>query len=124
MVSFKTIEFNKKEPMYPQLSNFIKKQILAGNLKNYEELPSRRELALLLSINPNTVQKAYKQLEEEGLIKTINNVKSVILVDDEIVQAIKQEFIEETFKRFTADCKGNGLDFQQTIALLTTYWSN
>ena len=55
-MNLQDIQFNKKEPMYPQLSRYIKKLILADELKHYEELPSRRELALQLSINPNTVQ--------------------------------------------------------------------
>ena len=53
-MNLQDIQFNKKEPMYPQLSRYIKKLILADELKHYEELPSRRELALQLSINPNT----------------------------------------------------------------------
>lgn len=45
-MNLQDIQFNKKEPMYPQLSRYIKKLILADELKHYEELPSRRELAL------------------------------------------------------------------------------
>ena len=46
MVSFKEIQFNKKEAVYPQLVAYVKKQILIGSVENNEELPSRRELAL------------------------------------------------------------------------------
>ena len=87
-MNLQDIQFNKKEPMYPQLSRYIKKLILADELKHYEELPSRRELALQLSINPNTVQKAYKQLEDEGIIKTIRNVRSVVIVNEKILDKV------------------------------------
>ena len=113
-MNLQDIQFNKKEPMYPQLSRYIKKLILADELKHYEELPSRRELALQLSINPNTVQKAYKQLEDEGIIKTISNVRSVVIVN---------EMIEETMKEFVKECQTSGLDFQQTIVWLTKLWN-
>lgn len=117
------ITFNKKEPMYPQLSRYIKKLILADELKLYEELPSRRELALQLSINPNTVQKAYKQLEDEGIIKTISNVKSVVIVNEETLEKLRNEMIEVTMKKFVKECQTSGLDFQQTIAWLTKLWN-
>lgn len=122
-MNLQDIQFNKKEPMYPQLSRYIKKLILADELKHYEELPSRRELALQLSINPNTVQKAYKQLEDEGIIKTISNVKSVVIVNEKILEKLRSEMIEETMKEFVKEGQTSGLDFQQTIVWLTKLWN-
>ncbi len=122
-MEFNNLQFHKKEPMYPQLSRYIKKQILAGKISHYEELPSRRELAVMLSINPNTVQKAYKQLEDENIIKTISNVKSVVIVTDETLTKLKTEMIEETVQHFIHECKGSGLDFQQTITLISKLWN-
>lgn len=122
-MNLQDIQFNKKEPMYPQLSRYIKKLILADELKYYEELPSRRELALQLSINPNTVQKAYKQLEDEGIIKTIRNVRSVVIVNEKILEKLRSEMIEETMKEFVKECQTSGLDFQQTIVWLTKLWN-
>lgn len=123
-MNFKDIQFNKKEPVYPQLSRYIKKSILSNELTHYEELPSRRELAMQLSINPNTVQKAYKQLEEEGIIKTISNVKSVVIVNEEVLKKLHEEMIKETIQRFVKECQSSGLSFQQTISLLTKAWDN
>lgn len=117
------ITFNKKEPMYPQLSTHIKKQMLSGDIVHYEELPSRRELALQLSINPNTVQKAYKQLEDEGVIKTISNVKSVAIITEETRKHLQEEMVESMMKSFVKECQSSGLDFQQTISYLTRLWN-
>lgn len=91
-------------------------------IKDYEELPSRRELAMQLSINPNTVQKAYKLLEEEHIIRTISNVKSVIVVNEEILESIRSEFVESDIKEFIQNCKNSGMTFQKVIELLTKYW--
>lgn len=122
MVKVDMIEFNKKQPVYLQLKDHIKKKILANDIHNYDELPSRRELAMQLSINPNTVQKAYKQLEDEGIIRTVSNVKSVVIVNDDIMEQIRCELLEDMVETFVSECKTTGLDFQQTIALLTKHW--
>lgn len=124
MISFEDMELHKKEPVYVQIIRFIKQQILMKKIKDYEELPSRRELAMKLSINPNTVQKAYKQLEEEGLIRTISNVKSVIVVNEKVMMKIQEEFIESDIKAFITTCKNSGMSFQKVIALLTNYWDS
>lgn len=122
MVSFQGLHFHKKQSVYLQIVNYIKHQILAGNVENYEEMPSRRELAITLSINPNTVQKAYKCMEDEGLITTIANVKSVVVVNDEILQKIRSEFMEEIVATFIHDCKEGGMSFQKTVELLAKRW--
>ena len=75
------------------------------------------------SINPNTVQKAYKQLEDEGIIKTISNVKSVVIVNEKILEKLRSEMIEETMKEFVKECQTIVLDFQQTIVWLTKLWN-
>lgn len=122
MISFQDIKINKKEAVYPQLAEYIKKKILLNEIEDYAELPSRRELAISLTINPNTVQKAYKMLEDESIIETISNVKSVVRVNEVIQESIRIQLIEQSVKGFTKDCKSNGLTFQSTIALLTKYW--
>ena len=122
MVNFHNMKLNKKEAVYPQIVSYVKKLILLDQIDHYEEMPSRRELSLSLSINPNTVQKAYKMLEEEGIIKTISNVKSVVIVTDELKESIKQEFMQGYVVDFIDECKSLQLSFQEVIALLNKYW--
>lgn len=122
MVSFKGLQFHKKASVYLQIINYIKRQILAGKITHYEEMPSRRELALSLSINPNTVQKAYKHMEEEGIITTIANIKSVVVVNDEIITTIREEFMDEIVAQFVKDCKDGGMSFQKVVELLAKKW--
>ncbi len=122
MISFHSLVLHKKEPVYLQICRYIKQRILMQEIKDYEELPSRRELAMQLSINPNTVQKAYKLLEEEHIIRTISNVKSLIVVNEEIIESIRSEFVESDIKEFIQNCKNSGMTFQKVIELLTKYW--
>ena len=63
---FSDLILNTRDPVYLQLVRYVHLQICRGVLRDGDALPSRRELAVLLGINPNTAQKAYKALEEEG----------------------------------------------------------
>ena len=80
------------------------------------------QLALRLSINPNTVQKAYKLLEDEGFIRTISNIRSIAVVTQDTKERIRCQLIEQQVKTFITDCKSCGMNFQQTIAIMTTLW--
>lgn len=122
MVNFHEMKLNKKDAVYPQIVSHVKKLIILDQIADYEEMPSRRELALSLSINPNTVQKAYKMLEEEGIIKTISNVKSVICVTDEIKERLRKEYMEKHVVGFVEECKSMHLNFQEVVSLLNEHW--
>lgn len=63
-----SIDIKSRTPIYEQLYENTRKLILEGQMTENQKLPSVRELASLLTINPNTIQKAYKQLENEGYI--------------------------------------------------------
>ena len=62
------LDFGDRRPIYEQIKDKLKNLIISGALKENEKIPSVRELATSLTINPNTIQKAYKDLESEGYI--------------------------------------------------------
>lgn len=66
-----TIEFNNEVPLYKQLYSFIKNEIIKGNMKVGDKLPSKRNLSAHLSISQNTIETAYQQLAAEGYIKSV-----------------------------------------------------
>lgn len=66
-----TLDYRDARPIYAQIFDGYRDQIAAGILQPGERLPSVRELAAQLTINPNTIQRAYRQLEAEGWILTI-----------------------------------------------------
>ena len=117
---FSDLKLNSKTSVYLQIIQHVKRKILNKSIIAYTPLPSRRELASLLSINPNTVQKSYKLMEEEGILRTISNVKSVVYVDEQIMERLQQEMIQETVDDFIANCCG--LPFQKVVAILSTRW--
>ena len=65
------IDLRNPKPIYEQIKDNIKELIITGAFKQDEQLPSIRELAQSTSINPNTIQKAYRDLESEGFIYTV-----------------------------------------------------
>lgn len=67
------VSFNIREPVYIQVVRYFKEQIATGQIGAGDKIPSRRELASVMKINANTAQKAYKEMEEQGLIVTEGN---------------------------------------------------
>ena len=65
------LDYRDIRPIYAQITDEVRQQISAGVLVQGDKLPSVRELAVELSINPNTIQRAYRQLEMEGWIATV-----------------------------------------------------
>ena len=80
MVSFQGLRFHDRTPVYQQVAEYLKRQILLGTVQDGDPMPSRRELAAQTGINPNTAQKAYRLMTEEGYVRTEgNNVSTVCL---------------------------------------------
>ena len=79
MVSFDGFRPEGSEPIYLQIVGYIKRGIVAGEIPSGDELPSRRMLSALLGVNPNTVQKACRMLEEEGILVSHTGAKASVL---------------------------------------------
>lgn len=94
------ITFNNRDPVYLQVVKYFKEEIATGKLASGQEIPSRRELAGLLQINPNTAQRAYKEMEEQKLITTEGNSPSRITTDGRILNSIREELIQEAVEVF------------------------
>ena len=122
MLDFTKLELNTAEPVYVQIVSFVKRQIFTGTAEKGESLPSRRELAAILKINPNTVQKAFRLMEEEGIVVTPPNAVSVIHWDDEIFRKIKKELTAGLVSDFVAHAKANGLTLDAVMELLQEEW--
>ncbi len=109
-------------PIYLQIILFIKRGLIAGTVANGDELPSRRVLSALLGVNPNTVQKAFALLEEQGLITSRAGAKSVISVTDEAIAEIKAELLLTDIKSITSALKQMGLTREEASKLIEDNW--
>jgi GntR family transcriptional regulator len=112
------ITFNKRDPVYIQVVQHFKQQIASGKFEPGQEIPSRRELANQLKINPNTAQRAYKEMEEAGLIFTEGNNPSRITKDEDVLKKLRTELIEEAVDQFIAAVEPIQVPMDELIALI------
>ena len=122
MISFETFIMEDGMAIYLQILQYIKRGIIAGTIVDGDELPSRRVLSALLGVNPNTVQKAYRMLEEEGLISSHSGAKSYMVLTDETVEKVRRELLEGDAVNIVAAMKQMGLSKAEALHLLEQYW--
>lgn len=122
MIEFAKLCFDNKEAVYEQIVMHVKRQILLGTAHAGEVMPSRRELAAKAGVNPNTAQKAYRQLEDEGIIVTNGNTASTIAVSDEIRAKIEDELTRGVVCEFVSRAKENHLSYKKVIDLVSELW--
>ena len=109
-------------PIYLQIILFVKRGIIAGVIVDGDELPSRRVLSALLGVNPNTVQKAYRMLEEEGLIQSHSGAKSYVVLNSAVKERIRSELLESDAKSVIHSLRQMGLTKEDAVALIEKYW--
>ena len=122
MISFEHFRMEEGVPIYPQIIGYIERGVVAGAIRSGDEMPSRRTLSALLGVNPNTVQKAYRILEEEGLITSHTGAKSYVSADAGLVERIRGELVEETVRGAAAALRQMGVDRDEAAALLRRLW--
>ena len=88
-------ELNSTEPIYTQIINRLQMDIVSGNYQPGEKLPSVREIAAEASVNPNTMQKAFAELERIGLVYTQRTNGRFITEDKDLILAQKKALAEK-----------------------------
>lgn len=103
------IDYHDKRPIYEQVIDRFQMLILNGALEADTQLPSVRSLAVDLSINPNTIQRAYSELERRGLIYSIKGRGNFVSSQKEVVKE-QQVLLLEDLKTQLKICKESGID--------------
>ena len=122
MISFENFMMADGSPIYLQILLYIKRGIIAGSICDGDELPSRRVLSALLGVNPNTVQKAYKMLEDEGLIASRTGAKSYVVVTEEKLKEIRAELLDADAMEAVSKLKQMGVSKEEAHALIDRFW--
>ncbi|MBE5910625.1 GntR family transcriptional regulator [Pseudobutyrivibrio sp.] len=89
------LNYRDSKPIYEQIKDGLRRLVVTGAVKKDEKLPSVRELATSLSINPNTIQKAYRELEQEGYIYTIAGKGSYAAQKADVASGRNEELMKE-----------------------------
>jgi len=122
MISFDDFIMKDGEPIYLQILLYIKRGVIAGVIADGDELPSRRMLSALLGVNPNTVQKAYRVLEEEKLLQSLMGSKSTMVLSEAKVARIRGELLEADAREAVRKLRQMGVTKEEAIALIENYW--
>lgn len=122
MVDFSAFVAEDGLPIYLQIIRHVKRAIAAGTVQAGDELPSRRVLSAQLGVNPNTVQKAYKLLEDEGIISSRSGAKSEIALSPELVEHIRRQLLEQEAGLLVRALRQAGLEKEAALALLERLW--
>ena len=117
-------EFENNIPIYIQLVEQLKIQIISGSLGVGERLPSVRELAMKTKVNPNTMQKALAELEELGLIFTERTNGKFVTKNRELIEQFKTAYAKDITKKFFKTFENIGFDKSQSIEFLNKFGGN
>ena len=109
-------------PLYWQIVRHIKRGIVSGEIRDGDELPSRRVLSALLTVNPATVQKAYHLLEDEGLITSHSGAKSYMRFDAVAAERVRRELLVKEVTALVTSFKGMGISREEALALVRVHW--
>ncbi len=123
-MNFTDLKIDDSGPVYLQVVRFFKRKILIGELLNGDELPSRRVLAATLGLNLTTIQKIYKQLEDEKLIDTQPNSKTLVCYRDSQIKDIENELIKTRVEKFVEEVKSCNVSKETLIAILEDVWDD
>lgn len=108
------IDYHDKRPIYEQVIERFQMLILNGALEADTQLPSVRALAVDLSINPNTIQRAYSELERKGLIYSVKGRGSFVSSQKHVVEE-QQKLLLEDLKNQLKICKESGIESQHVF---------
>lgn len=106
-------EFDPNVPIYFQIMNFVKKLIVRGILKPGDKIPSVRDMAVFLGVNPNTVQKAYEELEREGILFIKRGLGNFVSEDENLVENLKIIMVKEMLQKQIGELLDLGLSKEE-----------
>ena len=112
------MKYDNNIPIYIQLINQLKLNIISGRFKQGQRLPSVRELALEMKVNPNTMQKALTQLEELKLIYTERTNGKYVTEDIKLINKLKEQYAKELSKEYFICMKNIGFTHEEIIDYL------
>lgn len=104
------IEFDNNLPIYLQVMDYIKKQIIAGHLKPGDKIISVREMATELQINPNTIQRTFQELERELIVETRRGLGRYVTSEETKIMEIKKDMASNLLDHFIQGMQELGFD--------------
>lgn len=112
------MKFEDNTPIYVQIMNYIKRKIITQEFKEGDKLPSVRELAEEIKVNPNTVQRAYQELEREEVAYTQRGMGRYITEDENKIVTLKKQMAQEIINNFIDGMAKLGYNSNEMLEIL------
>lgn len=123
MISFEDFILEDDSPIYMQIIRYVKRGIVSGAIQDGDEMISRRALSALLGVNPNTIQKSYHLLEEEGIIRSRTGAKSCVEVNDTMKEQIRLTLLKQDTRNWVQAMKQMGVKQEMALRLAQQVWT-
>lgn len=111
-------KLDNDRPIYAQIVEKIKLRIISGFYQPDSKLPSVRDLALEAGVNPNTMQKAFAELENSGLLITMRTSGRMVTEDEERISMVRETIAQEKIDAFLQDMRELGFGPEQSFLLI------
>ncbi|HOB12574.1 MAG TPA: GntR family transcriptional regulator [Syntrophomonadaceae bacterium] len=115
------MNFDAAQPIYRQIIDDFKKKMIRGELKNGDRIPSQREYAEMARVNPNTVQRAYREMEAMHMVETLRGQGTFVSADQEMLASMKEEMAQSILNYFVAEMDALGYQGSDLIKMLQDY---
>ena len=111
-------KFSSDKPVYLQIADRIIKKVLSGEYSAGEQIPTVRQIALEAAVNPNTVQHAFSELENEGLIISKGTLGRFVTDDVEVVTACRRRMAEQLVCEFAKNMEQLSITKEQAVTMV------
>ena len=112
------MEFNASQPIYKQIIDDFKKKLIRGELKEGDKIPSQREYAEEVRVNPNTVQRAYREMESMNMVETLRGQGTYISISAGRLEEIKMEMAVNLVDYFISEMESLGYSQKDMFKIL------
>ncbi|WP_459500969.1 GntR family transcriptional regulator [Bacillus sp. C1] len=112
------IEFSPNIPIYIQVMEYIKKEIVTGRLSLGDKIPSVRELASELQVNPNTIQRTFQELERDGIVVTRRGMGRYVTSEGERIMDLRKDMAKELLYSFINGMDNLGFTEEEILLIL------
>ena len=114
------MEYDNNIPIYLQVINRIKKDMIQGKLPMGAKLPSTRELAVQYQINPNTAVRVYKEMEQQNMCFTKRGLGTFVTEDIAVLTAMRESMAEDLLESFVTEMRELGFSKEELLSVIST----
>lgn len=116
------MKFDENMPIYLQIVQLLKADIISGKIEKGEKLPSIRELSEIYGINPNTVQRVFSTLEAEGVVNSKRGIGSFLTDSDDLIHSLRIAQIEKYTLRYLCEMGALNVTNKEIHSFIDSFW--